>query len=302
MAKNILEEIGKKNKVANLYQDNEVKRYKTVFIIDDEDSLNDAWFHFSRAEIFDNDEIFALINAFYYFVGYLERDHQLSKEELRFFIIFEESETQTYWTVYSDYLFFLMEENDFFFSEFKHKRGNAEITFKIPVHKDFEELDEKEKNKINFKKELKVYDFIKEKDLDKLQELSETLTVIILDISADGFSKKAVNEIIVTLFHYLNVTKQYSEIQNISDSLEDLVFLVRTHIDEITELSSENDLYIYEELINNLNSWLKQTFVSGVEDISFFDESIRANVETIRSVLFPPELQKDDENEDYFSL
>jgi hypothetical protein len=299
MARNILEEIGNKNKVANLYGDSGVKNYKSVFIIDDEESLNDVWFYFSRAEIFENDEIFALINAFYYFVDYLERDHELTKDELRFYIIFEESEINTYWTIYSDYLIFLMEENDFFFHEFDFKKSISEITFKILVKKDPNESDDV--SRINFKKELIIYDFITKSDLNKLQELSEKLTLIMLDIGTDGFSKDGVNQIIITLFQYLNVTKKYKEIENISDSLEDLVFLVKTHIDEITSLSSEDDLYVYEELINNLNSWLKQTFITGVEDISFFDDSIRANVETIRSILFPPELQTDNDK-DFFSI
>lgn len=273
----------------NLFNDADIKKYKTLFFIDGEESLSNCWLHFSAHGTLDRGEIFAFLSSLYYLIEFFETEYQLEKSEYEFHILVEESDDFIYFTIQSYYLIHIISENSLLFNEFENRQKDSIVTFRVSVLSEQDSVVG-----ATSKRDLTVHNFIPKGELIQLQDLSSQLTLDLLEILEFGFSRENISDFILTLFKFSKIIKNYKQIESISDEVEDFIFLLKTHTVEATNLDIENLSY-FENFANHLNLWLKKSFFSGIESIEAYNNKINGDIQNIKSILVPKERDLEEE-------
>jgi hypothetical protein len=219
---------------------------------------------------FQNGDLFSFISSLYFFFDYLKNSSKEPNIELQFMI--EESENEFYWTTSSPRMVSALKGQNIFFSEFEFRTSENLLTFKLSKFKGQEEEPSHDKT---------IYTFMPKEDLLKLQEVSELLSVELLDISeAYEFNKNVVLRLIDHIGAFVKITSQYDEILPISDQLDDFVIFMNVHLEDIADFEIE-EIELFEQLFSHMNQWLLLSFFNGIDDILEFSPVIADDIKII---------------------
>lgn len=291
------------NKPLNLYNDKNLRGYKTLFFIKNENDLDNIWFHMNHFIDLQKGDLFGFINSLYFFYTYLKSDKKLTDFDKHFEFVIEESDEYFYWTTSSEYLIFIVNEHNLFFSEFEFKGTIDKLTFKLDKYRhndNFEskEIQEKESQKNQIIKNnilinssessssqeeqnKRVYSFIPKSKLLQLQHIGEELTVELMEIeNGYEFNRKTVKNIVKNLHCISKVLHSYKETIKIADLMEDLAHFLKHYIEDVAEFEIE-DIALFETLFSNFNTWLLLSFFDGTNNIQEYDSIIANNVKDI---------------------
>jgi hypothetical protein len=243
-----------------------------------EEDLDDFWLHMTTlGDGLQKGDIFGFISSLYFFFGFLKSDDNLSEEDKSFQFIIEETSDLFFWTTASPYLVFMTNNNNIFFNEFEFKSDGKQLTFKLYKFKHFEKRKSVKKNRI--------YKFIPEDEILKLQKIGEEMSLELIEISEEHeFNKKIVMKIISSIDGFIKVIEKYEETYILSDIMEDFSHELSANIDDVVNLNFE-DIHFFEKFFENLNSWLLKSFFTGIGHIGDFDEVIREDISSIVSII-----------------
>ncbi len=259
-----------KSSYINLFGDSNLKSYKNLFSIRNERDLDEFWLYMSSFTDFQNGDLFSFISSLYFFFDYLKNSSKEPNIELQFMI--EESENEFYWTTSSPRMVSALKGQNIFFSEFEFRTSENLLTFKLSKFKGQEEEPSHDKT---------IYTFMPKEDLLKLQEVSELLSVELLDISeAYEFNKNVVLRLIDHIGAFVKITSQYDEILPISDQLDDFVIFMNVHLEDIADFEIE-EIELFEQLFSHMNQWLLLSFFNGIDDILEFSPVIADDIKII---------------------
>lgn len=288
----------KKRKVINLFEDTHLSSVKYVVSIATEEDLNQFWDFLLGSENSTHYVIHTFISLFYSFsLKYLKDDN------LEFFeIILEENEEFLYFTLWNKKVsIYFMQHIDNSSLEFLHVKNKLSIKLKKEkISTVLKPLHKKEIKKII--KVIEPYTFLQDDDLQDLIKLNDDLQEVVYQLKKHGFYEGLFITFRSTLSIFCLTLRYYSQIKIIANTITDFSNLINTHKENFLELS-DDELALIIGFINNIETWLHTLFIKGGANISFMDNSIQADYNTIVQMIEPPKLLNEDfELDDIFDF
>jgi hypothetical protein len=270
--------LAKKNSTINLFGEERLRSYKSVFFVETEENLDDFWLYMTTlGDGLKKGDVFGFISALYFFFQFIRSDDDISDEDKTIQFVIEEASELFFWTTSSPYLVYMTNSSNLFFNEFEYKSDGKLVTFKLYKYKTFE------KEKIITKK--RVYSFIPEEDLLKLQAIGEEMTLELLEVSEEHeFNRAIVIKMVHSIRAFVKIIGEYEETYLLSDMIEDFANILEAHLEDIVDFQFE-DIVRFESFFENLNSWLLDSFFTGIESIDGYNSTIRESIDAISSIL-----------------
>ncbi len=133
-------------------------------------------------------------------------------------------------------------------------------------------------------KELKTFDYMDEDDLYDLQEYATKLNSLLLIVGSGDITYEEVVEIYQHLDKLGAILATYSEVFVIAKALKTLSEDMEENIDEFIK-NSINLGVMCKAFSNDISTWIQMSFHTGAPNISFMNDTIAVNCETIASML-----------------
>jgi len=265
-----------KRESVNLFNDKNIQCYKIVFNIINEEDLLQWWEYNIEQSIEKYQDSVEFVHTLYRFCFYLIERNQLS-----FDIIFEKSQENRYWTIWSKTELPKLQMKCIEFENIKCIRANDRVSFKM----NFQTEDKKTScpilSKPLIQKKLTIYDFLENNDKLIITELNEELSEELIYLEGKGFSQKSIDKIQKLLSEYSLILSSYSELYYIKNSIEELSHFINQNHSILIDLDSSY-IALFEGLITNLHNWYEAMFITGASSIEAFKDSISADVQIIK--------------------
>jgi len=276
----------------NLFEDKEIRCYKTVFNITNEEDLLQWWEYNMENSIDKYPNSIKFLHALY-----RSCFHFVENRKTQFDIIFEKSAQNVYWTLWAQDEIHDININCTQFQGITSMKKDKRISFQLSTQlKTTTQEPIKTEVTLNIKTaavELRVYNFLDEDDKFHLRELNEELNEELVYLEGKGFCKKSIDKIQQLLAQYSLTLSPYREIYHIKQSIDELAYFMSEHKQMLTELD-KSYVSLFEGLILNLRKWFEALFIHGAGSIEAYKKSISADVEIIKAMTLQ---QDDDEGE-----
>lgn len=282
----------KQRKVINLFEDKNIFSIKHVTSISTEEDLNQFWDFLLDTEN-SSHQLIRFITQFYNFS--LE---YLRNENSNFFeIILEENDSFVYFTLWNQAVSSLfakhLEKCTLESLDIKNR-----ISIKIPKEKKpikIKSIKQKKQKKII--KVLEPYTFIEIEDLDELLKLNDDLQEVVYQLKKHGFNHNLFISFRSILSLICLTLRYYQEIKMMATTITDFSNLINTNQEKLLEIENE-EMELIIGFINNIDTWLQTLFVKGGAELSFMDNSIQADYNTIVHIIDADTLAVEDTNLD----
>ena len=279
-------------KIINLYKDAQVVPMKQVFSIAGEADLDYCWYYLSE-ELQDKSEaLHSFISLFYEFSNI-----ELLKMPQHFFeLIFEFSDTHYYFTIWNEH--FVAHFIDFISSkDIDFCADEKRLTVAIQRLK--ETSSDKERHKehqilasIDSDKHatanIPPYTFIVQEDLEELFGLSDEMMSIMNSVHKHHFIDELFVKFRSCLSLFSLTLRNYTQVKSVANTITDFSALVNTNKARMMTLSKD-EIELIDGFITGLDRWLHTLFIHGGAELSFMDNSLQADYQTISMLLVPQE-------------
>ena len=279
----------KKQKIINLFCESQISSVKQVFSISDEDDLDQCWHYF-----YQNHSDALLLQDFVALFYEFSNRYIMSEENYFFELILETSEDAYFFTIWnkkaSQALHTFLTGKGFDLS-FEKKR------LTVRVEKTSNKISEIEANEIRNKKILAsiksdsektknilAYDFLEEEDLQELLVLCEDMQDIIGISKKHGFVEALFIRLRACFSMFSLLLRSYPQLSKVTNAITGFSALINTNQERFSELSVD-EILLFEGFVYNIERWLKALFIEGGVQLTFMDNSLNADLETISSVI-----------------
>ena len=278
-------------KSINLYNDKEIRCYKVVFNITDEEDLLQWWEYQLENSIEKYPETIEFLHALYRSCFKVLEEHKI-----HFDIIFEKSQNNVYWTLWGKELVALLADTCNHCTYAHCKAEGERVSFQISqevcdLHKK-PAIKSEAILELSTDKPLIVYDFLDPQDRESLIEINDELGETLIYLGNKGFSEHSITKIYKLMNEYIMILSNYREIHHIKASIEELSYFMHEHMQTLIALDNSY-VSLFEGLIMNLQRWFDALFVNGAKSIEAYKASIDADVKIIQTMT----LESDDEGE-----
>ena len=275
--------IKQQRKSINLYNDKDIRCYKVVFNITDEEDLLQWWEYQLENSIEKYTESLEFLHALYRSCFKILEEHKL-----HFDIIFEKSQNSVYWTLWGKELIELLAPTCKNCTYADCKVEGERVSFRVSQNscklQDAPILHKEEPTfELSNNKPLIIYDFLDPHDRETLIEINDELADILIYLENRGFSEQSVSKIHKLLNEYILVLSSYREIFPIKNSIEELAYFMHEHTQTLIHLD-KSYVSLFEGLILNLQRWFDALFVTGASSIEAYRASIDADVKIIQTM------------------
>ncbi|MCV6607939.1 MAG: response regulator [Campylobacterales bacterium] len=294
-----------------LYDDKEkIKSFRVVFKIDSPEALVDFWEYFYSYGEFDKSLLNDQVNLIVTVTKVLFKVNKISS----FDIITEESDQHVYLTVWnSTFIKAAKKYFEKFSSDLQFIDDGEKLSFK--VSKNINKIEQEVKTDTaptqtkptlvqeptkepeassaqaevspptieipQEARELVVYDFIDEDDLEDMQDIIGDLKSKLLLFGSGNLEPEDISDISNDLARISSKLKMYPQTFVIANAIDGLSDSMSEHIDSyIANSSSVAPLFV--GFGNDIELWLNSLFFTGTEDLHFLDDTIVSNTETIK--------------------
>jgi len=280
--------MAKARKSINLFNDKEIRPYKTVFNITNEEDLLVWWEYHLETSLEKYSESIHFIHTLY------RACFKLLEQGYIFDIIFEKSSKNVYWTLWGKEDLSCFDINCNSCETVEHIFEKERISFQLNT------LQTKlQKPSINIKKaskELTVYNFLEDEDRTQIVEINEELNEELIYLEGKGFSEKSIDKIQQLLSVYSLTLASYVEIHHIKSSIDELSYFMNENKANLIVLD-KSYVSLFEGLIVNLHKWYEALFINGADSAEAFKDSIAADIEIIKVMTIQNQEQEDEEGD-----
>jgi len=271
----------KERKHINLFEDQDIRCYKVVFNITNEEDLLQWWEYQLENSIEKYQDSITFIHALYRACYRI-----IEKHNLTFDIIFEKSQEGVYWTIWSKKVFELLKSTCKECKAAECRADEQRISFKIsastcPIRKPSKHIHIEK-----IPKTVSIYDFLEDDDKEALIEINSELIDELIYLENRGFSERSIDKLQKYLSEYTFILGAYQEIVHIKLSIEELSYFMNENRTTLIELDNSY-VSLFEGLIMNLQRWFEALFINGATSIEEYKDSIAADVEIIKTMTIP---------------
>jgi len=280
----------KQQKIINLFGDTSIYAIKEVVSIANEEDLNQLWEHITTYHTHETSKSYSFFISLYE----LSERFLASFPQLFFEIIVEQSDDFFYFTVWN-------REFCQFVGQHWEKRGiehlsdNKKITAKLhkPVIHKSENHDEiRIKHLLStvvtpeITQHVPAYTFMDLEDLHELKELSEDLSEHLHQVRYSSLT----NDAFIRMRSYFSlisvILNHYEEVEEMALIMSEFSMMINQNKEDFYVLSEEQ-IGLIEGFTHNFKRWLTVLFIQGGAQIGFMNNSMRADMETIRAISKP---------------
>jgi hypothetical protein len=266
----------------NLFEDKEIRCYKTVFNITNEEDLLQWWEYNIENCIDKYPNSIKFIHTLYRSCFHFVENHTT-----HFDIIFEKSAHKVYWTLWAQDEIYDINIDCTQFQGITSMKKDKRVSFQLSTQLEKASQPQvKTEILLNIKTapvKLRVYNFLDEEDKLHLIELNEELNEELVYLEGKGFCQKSIVKIQQLLAQYSLTLSPYREIYHIKQSIDELAYFMSEHKEMLTELD-KSYISLFEGLIVNLRRWFDALFIHGAGSIEAYKKSISADVEIIKAM------------------
>jgi len=148
--------------------------------------------------------------------------------------------------------------------------------------------------------ELQVFDFLDSFDLEELDDRIGQLSSMLLQVGSSAPSEEEAREIADMLDKIGRILTGYTETFTIGQSLQgfsqDIIGSIDTFLEQAKALGT-----MFQAFSNDITTWKEMMFETGAPSVSFMDETIVVNVQTITSMIKVDDTV-DDNSDDIFDF
>ena len=280
--------------IINLYKDKNIFNVKQVVSIANEDDLNLFWHFVINSENSAHNLIHTFLTQFYNFVLLY-----LHKEDAQFFeIILEENDKYFYFTLWNKKTALLFKEYiektslNFLYDDTKLSLRLNKVKFQ----KNIEKLNEKhQKNTQNIVKSIvenqpikkrNPYNFIDDEDLQELLKLNDDMQELIFYVKKNALAEDIFISLRSSISLFCLTLRYYERISTISTTITEFSNLLNLHKEKFLALNKD-ELSLVCGFVNNIDTWLQNLFVQGGAQLYFMDNSMKADLQTIITMIEP---------------
>lgn len=261
-------------KSINLFNDREVRCYKTVFNITNEEDLLQWWEYNMENSVEKYPESINFLHTLY-----RSCFHLIEQRKIHFDIIFEKSQKYVYWTIWADQDISSLQISCSQFSTSRCKTEDKRISFQLSTLAC--DILQAPLNITTASTLLIIYDFLEDDDMSHIIEINEELNEELVYLEGKGFCEKSINKIQKLLSEYALTLSPYKEIVHIRQSIDELSYFMNENRATLIDLD-KSYISLFEGLIINLQKWFDALFVNGASSTEDFKKSICADVEIIK--------------------
>lgn len=280
----------RQQKIINLFDDRTIYAVKQVISIGNEEDLNQLWEHISIYHA-------GLESQSYpFFVSLYELSERFlqSIPGIFFEIIVEQSDDYYYFTVWNK-KFIPFVQHHWEKRGIEHLSDTKKITVRLPKpSNDMKEATDmlRVTHLIETIRTphhivcLEPYTFIEQDDLHELLELADDLNLLLCEAIHHSFTQDTLIKM-RSLFSMISlILNHYQEVEDMALIISEFSMMVNQNKEDFLNLSSEQ-IVLIEGFSHNFERWLKVLFIQGGAEIGFMNRSMRADMETIRSMTQP---------------
>lgn len=280
----------KQQKIINLFDDTAISSIKEVISIGNEENLDQLWEHIA------NRHSHEASTSYPFFISLYELSERFLATFPNWFfeIIVEQSDDFYYFTVWN-------KEFCQFVGQHWEKRGiehlsdGKKITAKLykPIKHNPIDNDDLRINHLlstittpQTTQELPPYNFIDSQDLGELQELCEDLNAHLHEVSSSTLA----NDSFIRMRSYFSlicvILNHYEEVEEMALIMSEFSMMINQNKEYFSDLTP-NQLLLVQGFAHNFERWVKTLFIHGGAKIGFMNNSMRADMETIRAITQP---------------
>lgn len=285
-------------KIINLFDDKNVFAIKQVISIADEEDLNQLWEHITTYHA-------GLESHSYpFFVSLYELSERFltTFSDIFFEIIVEQSDTYFYFTVWNKVFIDFVREH-WEKRGVEHLSDDKKITVRLqkPIQNIKESRDIQRISKLIEHTDpnhptttIEPYTFIAKEDLRELLELADDLNTHLYEAAQTSLTSDSLIRL-RSYFSMISLTlNHYEEVEEMALIISEFSMMVNQNKEDFINLTNEQ-ITLIEGFTRNFERWLKVLFVQGGAELGFMNNSMRADMETIRAMTHPTcELSSDD--------
>jgi hypothetical protein len=280
----------KQQKIINLFEDTSIYAIKEVVSISNDEDLNQLWEHITAHHTHENS------TSYPFFISLYELSERFlaTYPELFFEIIVEQNDEFFYFTVWN-------REFCQFVGQHWEKRGIEHVTngkkITAKLHKPI--ICEQARNdeiRINhllstlttpeITQHVPAYTFMDLEDLHELKELSEDLSEHLTQIRYSSLT----NDAFIKMRSYFSlisvILNHYEPVAQMALIMSEFSMMINQNKEDFCKLDEEQ-IGLIEGFAHNFKRWLTVLFIQGGAQIGFMNNSMRADMETIRAITQP---------------
>lgn len=280
----------KQQKIINLFEDTSIYAIKEVVSIANEEDLNQLWEHITAHHTHETSKSYPFFISLYE----LSERFLVTYPELFFEIIVEQSDEFFYFTVWN-------REFCQFVGQHWEKRGiehlsdGKKITAKLhkPIAHEVVDHDTIRINHLlstlttpEITQLVPAYTFMDLEDLHELRELSEDLSEHLAQIQFSSLT----NDAFIKMRSYFSlicvILNHYEQVEEMALIMSEFSMMINQNKEDFCTLSKEQ-VGLIEGFSHNFKRWLTVLFIQGGAQIGFMNNSMRADMETIRAITQP---------------
>lgn len=289
----------KQQKIINLYRDSSVCSIKHVISIGSEEDLNQFWHYFHSEVTKEYKFLYRFIGVLYAFTARL-----FEKNEALFFeLIIEQNEECFYFTVWntevSEALSLLLGGKS---RAHEFRVDKKRITVKLDKETSLRQEAlylEKQKGRVarlmasvhsEEKSVQEPYDFLDKEDRNEIIKMCDDMVDMMYRAKKIGFQ----SDVYIRLRSYLSIFSltllPYSQISRVSELITEFSVLMNNNKLLFQQMPYEQ-IALVEGFVNNMERWAHTLFVLGGADLHFMDSSLNADLEMIKRLIEPEEVE-----------
>lgn len=280
----------RKQKIINVFEDKAVYAVKHVISITDEEDLNQLWEYIITAHAHEKSKTYP------FFVSLYELSERFLRNftEIFFEIIVEQSDKYYYFTVWNkSFILFVREHWEKRGVELAYDDKRITVRLHKPVLNEKNEDEEiritqllSRIQKSESTENIPPYSFMESNDLHELIELSEDLNTHLYE----AFNTSLTNDVLIRLRSYFSmiavILNHYEEVEEMALIMSEFSMMINQNKEDFVCLSNDQ-IGVIEGFARNFERWVKILFIYGGAEIDFMNRSMRADMETIKSLTQP---------------
>lgn len=280
----------RKQKIINVFEDKAVYAVKHVISITDEEDLNQLWEYIITAHAHEKSKTYP------FFVSLYELSERFLRNftEIFFEIIVEQSDKYYYFTVWNkSFILFVREHWEKRGVELAYDDKRITVRLHKPVLNEKNEDEEiritqllSRIQKSESTENIPPYSFMESNDLHELIELAEDLNTHLYE----AFNTSLTNDVLIRLRSYFSmiavILNHYEEVEEMALIMSEFSMMINQNKEDFVCLSNDQ-IGVIEGFARNFERWVKILFIYGGAEIDFMNRSMRADMETIKSLTQP---------------
>ncbi|MDO9305844.1 MAG: hypothetical protein Q7T77_10975 [Sulfuricurvum sp.] len=280
----------RKQKIINVFEDKAVYAVKHVISITDEEDLNQLWEYIITAHAHEKSKTYP------FFVSLYELSERFLRNftEIFFEIIVEQSDKYYYFTVWNkSFILFVREHWEKRGVELAYDDKRITVRLNKPVLNEKNEGEEiritqllSRIQKSESTENIPPYSFMESNDLHELIELAEDLNTHLYE----AFNTSLTNDVLIRLRSYFSmiavILNHYEEVEEMALIMSEFSMMINQNKEDFVCLSNDQ-IGVIEGFARNFERWVKILFIYGGAEIDFMNRSMRADMETIKSLTQP---------------